>query len=104
MLQRDAVRDKDRREILGNRVRVEISNANKGTTIRRDDSYGDRRYGRSPDRYGRSPERYGRSPDRVGRSPPRRYCIYALLHELLCQPMPSTAMTIPLQCVPSGNK
>jgi hypothetical protein len=28
-LQRDAVRDKDRREILGNRVRVEISNANK---------------------------------------------------------------------------
>ena len=38
----------------------------RSTTIRRDDSYGDRRYGRSP-------ERYGRSPDRGGRSPPRRY-------------------------------
>ena len=82
-MQRDAVRDMDRRDILGNRVRVEMSNANKlvvlesleliafgdelernrgssVSTLRRDD-YGDRRYGRSPDRGGRgSPRRYGR--------------------------------------------
>ena len=75
----------DRREILGNRVRVEISNANKymhilsraavrcfqtkstsgfrgsATALTRRDDYGDRRYGRSPDRGGRSsPRRYGR--------------------------------------------
>merc|ERR1719352_2118732 len=79
---RDACRDLDGRDILHNRVRVEISsNARRGGGGGGGGGGGygrspPRRYGRSPSpRRGRSPspKRYGRSPSpRRGRSPPPR--------------------------------